>query len=102
MATSEIRVSVDEEAVARAAATIREAGRQLAEALQFAQALAVKPSTFALQYAQALAVEPWRFYSPAHQENLISYLDDRNQVRHCREAMVVPDTWRKIYVEKKA
>lgn len=87
MAQAEIRVSVDEEAVARAAATIKEAGRQLAEALQF---------------AQALAVEPWRFYSPAHQENLISYLDDRNQVRHCREAMAVPDTWRKIYVEKKA
>lgn len=87
MATSEIRVSVDEEAVARAAATIREAGRQLAEQLQ---------------YMQALAVEPWRFYSPAHQENLVSYLDDRNQVRHCREGIDVPDTWRKIYVEKKA
>lgn len=87
MATSEIRVSVDEEAVARAAATIREAGRQLAEQLQ---------------YMQALAVEPWRFYSPAHQENLVSYLDDRNQVRHCREDMDVPESWRKIYLEKKA
>lgn len=84
MATSEIKVSVDEEAVARAAATIREAGRQLA------------------RFAQALAVEPWMFYSPAHECNLLSYLDDRNQVRHCKPDMVVPDSWRKIYVEKKA
>lgn len=87
MASHEIRVSLDEEAVARAAATIREAGKQLSESLKL---------------AQALAVEPWMFYSPAHECNLLSYLDDRNQVRHCKPDLVVPDSWRKIYVEKKA
>jgi threonyl-tRNA synthetase len=87
MAVHEIQVSVDEEAVARAAATIREAGRQLAEALGG---------------IEAMAVESWRFYSPAHECNLTSYLDDRNQVRHVLPDVQVPESWRMLYVQKRA
>ena len=87
MAKNEIIIRPDEEAVARAAATIREAGRQLVE-------------TFGR--IQGLAAEPWRFYSPVHGYDVIAYVDDRNQVRHCKEDFVVPEGWRKLYIEKKA
>ncbi len=87
MATSEIRVSVDEDAVARAAATIREAGRQLAEQLG---------------RLEGYAVEPWEIYSPVHECTLTAYLDDYNQIRHVKQEVAnVPESWRKLYVQKK-
>jgi predicted HAD superfamily Cof-like phosphohydrolase len=82
----EIKVSVDEDAVARAAATIREAGKQLHETLG---------------RLEGYAVEPWEIYSPVHECTLTAYLDDYNQIRHVKPEVNVPESWRKIYVQKK-
>jgi hypothetical protein len=86
MATQEVKVTVDQEAIVRAAAVLREAGKQLAETLE---------------RAESLGAEPWRLY-PHDGRVLSSYVDDHNQVRHCEEGVPLPATWRKLYVEKRA
>ncbi len=84
MASNEIRVSVNEESVARAAATIREAGRQLAETIG---------------RLESYAVEPWTIDAP--QGKLIGYLDDTNQEHWVHENQAAPTGYRRLYVEKR-
>jgi hypothetical protein len=87
MATNEIKVAVDLDEVAKACAMIREAGRQLAESLKC---------------VESANTEPWVIYSPLGRHHLVTYVDDRNQIRHCTEDLSVPESWRKLYVEKRA
>jgi len=49
----------------------------------------------------APAVEPWAFFSPSHDGDVVSYLDDRNQIRHVpvKRMTEVPRAWRRLYVE---
>lgn len=81
MASNEIKISVDEEAVARAAATIREAGRQLAETIG---------------KLEGYAVEPWTIETP--HGRLIGYVDDANQEHWVNEDQPQPTHYRKLYV----
>ena len=85
MDLGEIRVSVDEESVARAAATIREAGKQLHEALG---------------RLEGYAVEHWTIYTVDGARH--AYVDDDNQTRWLLSGVSVPPRWRKLYVEKRA
>jgi hypothetical protein len=91
VSTPEIRVSVDEEAVARAAATIREAGRQLAETM----------GRF-----EAMAVEPWIIDTP--NGRMAGYVDDQNQEHWLPtdwllvEDVPVSSGLRKLYVQKRS
>jgi len=86
MATSEIKVSVDEDAVARAAATIREAGRQLAESIG------------RLEFS---AVEAWAIQTPEGVQGC--YVDDANQEHWVLIGFTPVDpSWRKLYVQKRA
>jgi len=86
MASNEIRVILDQEAVARAAATLREAGRQLSESLKF---------------AQALAVEPWTIEAP-YGGTLTAYVDEYNQERWVPVNQVPAAGLRRLYVDKRA
>lgn len=81
----EIKVSVDEDAIARAAATIREAGKQLAASIG---------------KLEGYAVEPWAIDSP--HGKLIGYVDDANQEHWVNVSQVAPARYRKLYVEKQA
>lgn len=90
MASNEIKISVDEESVARAAATIREASRQLAESIG---------------RLGGSAVEPWTIETPKARLRCYVYVDDENQDHWVPAdgSGVPPDpSWRRLYVEKRA
>jgi hypothetical protein len=100
MADRSIRLTVDKEAIAALATEWQKAFTGALEALREIQEAARQTEAI----VRSSAVEPWTFYSAAHECNLISYLDDRNQVRHVpdKSGYTVPESWRRLYVEKKA
>lgn len=57
---------------------------------------AAAPSPFAGPY-----YEPWSFYAPQEAEDVLAFLDDRQQVRHIPVSVVaqgVPSAWRQLFV----
>lgn len=48
-----------------------------------------------------LGLEPWAFHSPHDRCDVVSYVDDRNQVRHVpvTRATEVPKAWRRVWLE---
>lgn len=90
MASNEIKVSVDDESVARAVAILRAAGRQLAETIGKLEGYAF----------EGYAVEPWTVETP--QGTLCGYVDDANQEHWVAVGKFIPAAYRKLYVEKRA
>lgn len=81
-----IKISVNQESVARAAAAIGEASRQLAESFD---------------RLKVYAVEPWTIETPRGLRNC--YVDDENQEHWVPADSATADpSWRRLYVEKRA
>ena len=85
MSTAPIKIEFDTEAMEKFRASME----QIRESIQ--QNLA--------GFAR-LNVQPWQIDTP--QGPLVSWLDDRNQVRHTAPDYAAPDSWRRLYVERKA
>lgn len=85
MAKNEIMISVDEESVARAAATIREAGRKLAETIGRLESAAVQPWT--IETADGVRT---------------GYVDEYSQEHWLLNDPGPGSSLRKLYVQKRA
>ena len=81
MASSEVKITFDMESVARWTESIE----KLADAVR---------------QARPMAVEPWTIET--NSGAMIAYLDDRNKEHFVLPDDIVPDDWRKLYVEKRA
>jgi hypothetical protein len=48
-----------------------------------------------------LGLEPWTFVDPQQKCEVVTYLDDRNQLRHVptTRASEVPGKWRRVWIE---
>ena len=48
-----------------------------------------------------LGLEPWAFHDPRQRVDVVTYVDDRNQLRHVptTRAGEVPRHWRRVWLE---
>lgn len=89
MASREIRITVDEDAIARATDALHTAVAQVRAGIAEIGRLEYQGIGF--------TVKPWTIQAP--EGLLTAYVDPDNQNRWAQEGHPVPEGWRKLYVE---